>query len=349
MGQSGKIAMMNNKILLVTTTILFIRPIFVCSFSSPTKPLKPISPPESIVLFTRITTGATSKFYSITSITDQSSTKLCSKKEQVDSVFLSNRDYKSFDNNHSYYHIASQVGIGVVTTFLIVLFGLPAVSYADASPDWGIFEGKAGSLLHPVGMGGLLLLQISTATKGFQWRRQRTISEEISILNKEKLPPLPEGATTLQEYVDMMKRAGIDDKEILLILYNLYKNALEVDLQVKALTEERTVLASQNNRDRHFYQGAILAFLGIVLAMDGPFNTYARTGKLFPGPHLYAGAGVVICWVAATACVPYMQKGSDTARFVHIATNIIGMVLFAWQVTTGIPILVKVWELTNWP
>jgi hypothetical protein len=147
----------------------------------------------------------------------------------------------------------------------------------------------------------------------------------------------------------MMKRAGIDDKEILLILYNLYKNALEVDLQVKALTEERTVLASQNNRDRHFYQGAILAFLGIVLAMDGPFNTYARTGKLFPGPHLYAGAGVVICWVAATACVPYMQKGSDTARFVHIATNIIGMVLFAWQVTTGIPILVKVWELTNWP
>jgi hypothetical protein len=329
--------------------MLFIRPMLVCSFSPATKPLQPISPPESIVLFTRIPTGGTFKFYSITSITDQSSTKLCSRKELVDSVFLSNKDNKPFDNDHSYYHIASQVGIGVVTSFLAVLFGLPAVSYADVSPDWGMFEGKTGSLLHPVIMGGLLLLQISTATKGFQWRRQRTISEEIPILNKEKLPPLPEGATTLQEYVDMMKRAGTDDKEILLILYIWYKKALEVDLQVKALREERRVLASQNSRDRHFHQGAILAFLGIVLAIVGPFNTYARTGTLFPGPHLYAGAGVVICWVAATACVPYMQKGNDTARYVHIGTNIVGMVLFAWQVTTGIPILVKVWESTKWP
>lgn len=338
MGRRKKTAMMN-KVVQVSIGILF-SPVLVRSFSSPAKRLKHSYPPESIHPFTR-----TTKFYPISSTAEQSFMKLRSKTEEqwVDPVFRSSRDRKRFDP------MASQDGVSVGLSFLTVLFGLPAVSLADASPDWGIFEGKVGSLLHPLIMGVLLLLQISTAVKGFYWRRQRTISEDISALNKEKLPPLPEGATTLRGYVDMMKRAGTDDKEILLILYNLYKKGLEVDLQVKALTEERRVLALQNNRDGHFYQGAILAFIGIVLAIEGPLNTYARTGKLFPGPHLYAGAGLVICWVAATACIPYMQKGSDTARYLHIGANSVGMLLFTWQVTTGIPILVKVWELTQWP
>lgn len=344
MGRRRKTATMT-KAVQVSIGIL-LSPVLVRSFSSPTKRLKRIHPPESILPFTR-----TSKFYPNISTAEQSFTELESKPEQqfVDSVFCSSMDGKLFDNDQSLYHKASQVGVSVGLSFLTVLFGLPAFSLADASPDWGVFEGKVGSLLHPVVMGVLLLLQISTAVKGFHWRRQRTISEDISALNKEKLPPLPEGATSLQGYVDMMKRDGTDDKEILLILYNLYKKGLEVDLQVKALTEERRVLALQNNRDGHFYQGAILAFLGIVLAIEGPLNTYARTGKLFPGPHLYAGAGLVICWMAAMACIPYMQKGSDTARYLHIGANSVGMLLFAWQVTTGIPILVKVWELTQWP
>jgi hypothetical protein len=44
-------------------------------------------------------------------------------------------------------------------------------AYAD-SPDWGIFEGKTGSLLHPVMMFSLLALSVSTALLGFEWRRQ---------------------------------------------------------------------------------------------------------------------------------------------------------------------------------
>ena len=50
--------------------------------------------------------------------------------------------------------------------------------------------------------------------------------------------------------------------------------------------------------------------------LQGPLNTYARAGKLFPGPHLYAGAGLVCLWALAAACVPAMQKGNDTARYV---------------------------------
>ena len=78
-------------------------------------------------------------------------------------------------------------------------------------------------------------------------------------------------------------------------------------------------------------------------------NTYARAGKLFPGPHLYAGAGLVVLWALAALCVPSMMKGNDTARAVHIGANVVGIALFAWQLSTGVPILLKVLENTQWP
>eukprot|EP00522_Entomoneis_paludosa_P002632 CAMPEP_0172472030 /NCGR_PEP_ID=MMETSP1065-20121228/68120_1 /TAXON_ID=265537 /ORGANISM="Amphiprora paludosa, Strain CCMP125" /LENGTH=44 /DNA_ID= /DNA_START= /DNA_END= /DNA_ORIENTATION= len=44
-----------------------------------------------------------------------------------------------------------------------------------------------------------------------------------------------------------------------------------------------------------------------------------------------------------------MQKGDETARTVHIGANVATLGLFAWQVQSGIPILLKVWDLTKWP
>jgi hypothetical protein len=44
-----------------------------------------------------------------------------------------------------------------------------------------------------------------------------------------------------------------------------------------------------------------------------------------------------------------MQKGSDTARSIHIGANVAGIAIFAWQVQSGIPILMKVLEFTKWP
>lgn len=58
---------------------------------------------------------------------------------------------------------------------------------------------------------------------------------------------------------------------------------------------------------------------------------WPAAGKLFPGPHLYAGAAIVVLWALAASLVPYMQKGNDTARSVHIAANTINLGLFAWQ------------------
>ncbi|CAM9975728.1 unnamed protein product, partial [Choristocarpus tenellus] len=54
---------------------------------------------------------------------------------------------------------------------------------------------------------------------------------------------------------------------------------------------------------------------------------------LFPGPHLYVGAGIVVAWAAAASLVPAMQKGNESARVAHIAINAGTVGFFAWQVS----------------
>lgn len=212
-----------------------------------------------------------------------------------------------------------------------------------AGPDWGVFEGKTGSLLHPVMMFGMLMLSASTALLGFEWRRQRTIGGEISDL-KKTLPKL-NGASSVKEALKVCQAA----EEIDLSQLALLKSALPIDSQIQELQNERKTLTEKGPKDKHYGQGAMLAFLGTVFAIEGPLNTYARAGKLFPGPHLYAGAGLVCLWALAVACVPQMQKGNDAARYVHIGANFSGIGLFLWQLQSGIPILLKVWEKTSWP
>mmetsp|Transcript_8663 Transcript_8663/g.11998 ORF Transcript_8663/g.11998 Transcript_8663/m.11998 type:complete len:307 (-) Transcript_8663:1099-2019(-) len=212
-----------------------------------------------------------------------------------------------------------------------------------AGPDWGIFEGRTGSLLHPIAMGSMLLLSLSTALLGFNWRRQRTLGDDITAL-KKNLPDLG-GASSISEAISNAQAAENVDTAFVAKL----NAAIPVEKEVATLVAERKELSSQGNRDKHFSQGALLAFIGTAFAIEGPLNTYARAGKLFPGPHLYAGAGLVVLWAAAAACVPAMQKGNDTARTIHIAANLSGIGLFVWQVVSGLPILFKVVELTKWP
>ena len=197
---------------------------------------------------------------------------------------------------------------------------------ANNSPDWGLLEGRIGSCLHPAAMISMFGLSVSVGLKGFKWRRQRTIGQEISDL-KKTLAPVAEGE----------------------VLVPLSSADSATTKQISEFTTERKTLASENNREKHYESGVLLAAIGTFFAIEGPLNTYARAGKLFPGPHLYAGAGLVCLWAAAAACVPQMQKGSETARTLHIGLNAVGTGLFAWQIYTGYPILMKVVELTKFP
>jgi len=218
---------------------------------------------------------------------------------------------------------------------------MPSAALA-AGPDWGIFEGRTGSLLHPIMMGSLLVFSVLTALLGFQYRRQRTIGDEIKSVQAE-LSAILKGADSVAAAMAEAKEA--EDTSRLAAL----EGAKPLEAQLNDLKAERKDLATKGPRDKHYGQGALLAFLGTAFAIEGPLNTYARAGKLFPGPHLYAGAGLVVCWALASACVPNMIKGNDTARSVHIGANVVGLGLFAWQVVSGIPILLKVIENTKWP
>lgn len=242
------------------------------------------------------------------------------------------------------------------------------------SPDWGLFEGRIGSLLHPTMMIGLLLFSLSTAWLGFDWRRQRTIGDDINSLKKQ-LPDL-QGADSLSAAMAAAKESG-DTQRVAAL-----QAGQTVQAELETLQAERKALAEKGPRDRHFSQGSLLAFLGIAFAievrflfslfvctrlyipyqsdsrnthshtytqMQGPLNTYARAGKLFPGPHLYVGATLVFLWALIVSTIPAMQKGNDLARGVHIGANVSVIALFAWQVQSGIPILLKVIEKTSWP
>jgi len=115
------------------------------------------------------------------------------------------------------------------------------------------------------------------------------------------------------------------------------------------VVQERKDLIGQKLNDKHHSWGSLILGLGVLMAIAGPCNTFLRTGKLFPGPHLYAGAGMVVLWAMAAALVPSMQKGNDTARSLHIGFNAINIGLFLWQVPTGLDIVAKVFQFTTLP
>jgi len=260
-----------------------------------------------------------------------------SSEEASSRIIASNVSNNHERNNHS-------AAVSSILAASILMSSTPLAAHAAAGPDWGIFEGRTGSLLHPIAMFSMAALSASTARLGFQWRRQRTLGDEIAAL-KKTLPVLKDGATSVKEAL----AAATSMDEVDASYVSALKGALETENQIAELTKERKDLANASPRDKHFNQGSLILFLGIAFAIEGPLNTYARAGKLFPGPHLYAGAGLVVLWALAASMVPSMQKGNDTARAVHIGANVAGLGLLAWQVTTGVPILLKVIELTKWP
>jgi hypothetical protein len=130
---------------------------------------------------------------------------------------------------------------------------------AAAGPDWGIFEGRTGSILHPISMGTLFAMSLYTAFLGFQWRRQRTLGDEISSL-KGTLPKIPSDYKTIQEALasgEIMEES----------LAKELQAAIPIETKIQELTAERKQLSSQNNRDKHYTQGAWIAFFGTLFAI----------------------------------------------------------------------------------
>lgn len=57
-----------------------------------------------------------------------------------------------------------------------------------AGGEYGILEGRTFALIHPLVMGGLFFYTLYAGYLGWQWRRVRTIQNEINELKKQVKP-----------------------------------------------------------------------------------------------------------------------------------------------------------------
>jgi hypothetical protein len=90
---------------------------------------------------------------------------------------------------------------------------------------------------------------------------------------------------------------------------------------------------------KHHKVGAVLMAFMVLGTIGGMGATYLESGKLFVGPHLLVGLGMAGLITTSAALVPFMQRGSETARLSHISLNVVLVGLFGWQAFTGVQIV----------
>ena len=275
------------------------------------------------------------------------------KRSAKMTMFLNENNNDLQKSNNKFDTIAASVMTSAITLLL------PLQDAMAKGGEYGLLEGKIGSTLHPFTMLALFLTSVYSGYLGLQWRRLRDVGEQLKQLSAD-IPKLSSGVTasfplsaTISKLQAESSSLSADTDASKLSSYKrdieALKGLISLDATYSELVATRKDLVAQNLRDKHYATGSILLGVGVGVAILGAMNTYLRAGKLFPGPHLFAGAGIVGLWALSAALVPAMQKGNDTARSAHIALNSVNVLLFAWQVVTGWDIMLKVWEKTSWP
>lgn len=127
----------------------------------------------------------------------------------------------------------------------------------------------------------------------------------------------------------------------LLLATTLY--ALYLGIQARrtrlADAETRKELIKGKFALKHHKVGSVLLAAMVLATIGGMGATYIESGKLFVGPHLLVGLAMAGLIATSAALVPFMQKGSETARLTHISLNMVLVGLFGWQALTGMQIV----------
>jgi len=212
-------------------------------------------------------------------------------------------------------------------------FMMPIQQAAAANGELGLLEGKGVALAHPLIMAGLYLATLYTGYQGLKWREVRTMGADMQELQAQ--------VKALEEKISAAAAAEQDASADQATLA-----PLKAELDAK--TASRKEMMAAGYRDKHWAMASTLLALGVTFSVEGGVDTYMRVGKLFPGPHLFAGAGITVLWAVAAALVPKMQKGEEWARTAHIGINVAILGLFTWQLPTGFDILTKVWSKVPW-
>ncbi|OAY64670.1 hypothetical protein ACMD2_18061 [Ananas comosus] len=187
--------------------------------------------------------------------------------------------------------------------------------------EFGILEGRTLALVHPLVMSGLFFYTLWAGYLGWQWRRVRTIQDEINQLKKQQVKSPAPAAAAVPAGAAASDASPPPPAEV-----------SPVEAKIQKLTEERKELL----KDR----------TGI-----GTIMQHYNCKLIFPNICVCSSVvvAITVLWAAAAALVPAMQKGNETARNLHIALNTLNVLLFIWQIPTGFDIVQKVFEFTNWP
>ena len=133
---------------------------------------------------------------------------------------------------------------------------------------------------------------------------------------------------------------------IMWVLLGISIYALYLGVKIRktrtAQGEEKKELIKGKYNDKHHQMGSLLLSLMVIGAIAAMGVTYINNGKLFFGPHLLAGLGMVAIIATSASLTPLMQKGQTWARYTHIALNISLVGLFGWQAVTGMQIVQKI-------
>ena len=149
-----------------------------------------------------------------------------------------------------------------------------------------------------------------------------------------QLPPLLEQLMTFAHPILMW------------IVLALAVYTLKLGLQVRQLRSakgaEKKQLIQAKPSQKHFLMGSLYLVLVVGGTIGGMAVTYINNGKLFVGPHLIAGLGMMALVAVAAGMAPLMQQGKDWARNLHIASNVAMLGIFGWQAVTGLQIVQKI-------
>ncbi|MBT9317079.1 DUF4079 domain-containing protein [Leptothoe spongobia] len=132
------------------------------------------------------------------------------------------------------------------------------------------------------------------------------------------------------------------------VLFGLMIYAMHLGIQSRkvryASGQEKKALIKGKFTLKHHQLGSIILALMVLGTIGAMAVTYINNAKLFMGPHLLAGLGMTGLIAIAAALVPFMQRGSETARLAHISLNVVLVGLFGWQAITGMQIMQRILE-----
>lgn len=130
---------------------------------------------------------------------------------------------------------------------------------------------------------------------------------------------------------------------LVLTVYALYLG-LQSRRTRTAAGDIKKTLVKQKFAQRHYRIGAILLALMTTGSVGVLGIEYLNSGKLYVVPHTIVGLGMTVLMANAAALAPFMQRGKEWARQMHMAFAFLITGLFGWQLITGVEI---VWEIIH--